>query len=86
MNFETPVLRRDDGVDVNDLQLDVVIELDGSWRWKDVEDLGPSLASGRITSDELGAVLHEATVVADLLERDDRWWAPWDGWTPGLVS
>lgn len=86
VNFETPVLRRDDGVDVNDLQLDVVIELDGSWRWKDVEDLGPSLASGRITSDELGAVLHEATVVADLLERDDRWWAPWDGWTPGLVS
>ena len=37
VNFETPVVRRDDGVDINDLQLDVVIERDGSWRWKDFE-------------------------------------------------
>jgi hypothetical protein len=83
VNFETPVVRRVDGVDINDLQLDVVIEPDGSWRWKDVEDLGPALASGRITSEELRAVLDEAAVVADLLGRDDRWWARWDDWAPG---
>ena len=60
VNFETPVVRTDDGVDVNDLQLDIVVAPDGSWRWKDVQDLAPSLASGRITQDELLAVLAEA--------------------------
>ncbi len=83
VNFETPVVRRHDGVDINDLQLDIVIDGDGSWRWKDVEDLAPALASGRMTSDELRAVLAEAAVVADLLDRGDRWWARWDDWTPG---
>ena len=82
VNFESPVVRRADGVDINDLQLDIVIEPDGAWRWKDVEDLGPALASGRMTGEELRAVLDEVAVVADLLERDDRWWSPWDGWSP----
>ena len=82
VNFETPVERTDDGIEVNDLQLDIVIAPDGGWQWKDVQDLAPSLASGRITQDELLAVLAEAELVAGLLDRDERWWAPWDGWTP----
>jgi hypothetical protein len=82
VNFETPVVRTADGVDVNDLQLDIVIEPDGGWRWKDVQDLAPSLESGRITRDELLAVLAEAAHVAELLDRGDRWWAPWDDWSP----
>ena len=82
VNFETPVVRTADGVEVNDLQLDLVIAPDGTWRWKDVEHLAPSLASGRITQDELLATLAAAAEVADLLGRDDRWWAPWDDWAP----
>ena len=84
VNFETPVVRTADGVDVNDLQLDVVIPPDGDWRWKDVHHLAPSLASGRITQDELLATLDAAAEVAELLERDDRWWSPWDGWSPSM--
>ncbi len=38
--------------------------------------------SGRITQDELLAVLAAAADVAELLDRGDRWWAPWDDWTP----
>ena len=82
VNFETPYVRTADGVDVNDLQLDIVIEPDGAWRWKDVQDLAPSLQSGRITHDELLAVLAAAAHVAELLDRGDRWWAPWDDWSP----
>ena len=59
-----------------------MIAPDGAWRWKDVQDLAPSLASGRITHDELLATLAAAAEVADLLDRGDRWWAPWDGWAP----
>ena len=49
VNFETPYVRTDDGVEINDLALDIVVEPDGAWRWKDVEELGPCLARGRIT-------------------------------------
>ena len=77
------MVRREDGVDIDDLQLDIVIDPDGSWRWKDVEDLAPALASGRMAGDELRPVLEAASVVADLLDRDERWWARWDDWTPG---
>ena len=88
VNFETPYVRESDGIDVNDLQLDIVIPAGGAWRWKDVQDLAPSLASGRITQDELLAVLAAGTEVAELLDGDVRWWAPWDDWTPagGRIS
>ncbi|SEB74695.1 Predicted RNA-binding protein, associated with RNAse of E/G family [Nocardioides exalbidus] len=82
VNFETPYVRADGAIHVNDLQLDIVVPPDGDWRWKDVQDLAPTLASGRITQDELLAVLREAAHVAELLDRGDLWWAPWDGWTP----
>ncbi len=88
INFETPYVRASDGIEVNDLQLDIVIAPNGEWRWKDVQDLAPSLAAGRITQDELLAVLTAGAEVADLLDRDDRWWAPWDDWSPtgGRIS
>ena len=86
VNFETPVVRRPGGVEVNDLQLDIVIPAGEPWRWKDVQDLGPSLASGRIAQDELLLVLDAAAEVAALLDRDERWWSPWDGWTPDSLG
>jgi hypothetical protein len=82
VNFETPYVRADDGIEVNDLQLDIVIPPEEPWRWKDVQDLAPALASGRITQDELLAVLAAGAHVAELLDRGDRWWAPWDDWSP----
>ena len=48
VNFETPYVRQVDGIDVNDLQLDIVVPAGEPWRWKDVQDLAPSLAAGRI--------------------------------------
>ena len=82
VNFEQPVVRRDDGIDVDDHQLDLVIEHDGRAHWKDVEHLAPALASGRIDLGQLRAVLEAATEVTERLDRDDRWWAPWDSWSP----
>ena len=77
------VLERQLWVAVLKAQRDLGIAVpDGAWRWKDVQDLAPSLASGRITHDELLATLAAAAEVADLLDRGDRWWAPWDGWAP----
>jgi hypothetical protein len=86
INFEQPVVRRPDGVDIDDHQLDLVVEPDGTRRWKDVEDLGPALASGRIDARQLRTVLDAAAEVVDRLDRDDRWWTPWDDWSPPLPA
>ena len=82
VNFEQPVVRTPDGVDIDDLQLDLVIDPDGTARWKDVEDLAPALASGRMDVEHLRPVLEAAAEVRALLDADDRWWAPWDQWSP----
>lgn len=69
-------------MDVNDLQLDIWVDPGGAWRWQDVEDVGPAVESGRMTLEELQAVLHAAPDVVRRLEDGDRWWAPWDDWSP----
>lgn len=82
VNFERPLVRTAEGIDVDDLELDLVVEPDGTRHWKDVEDLHARLAEGRFGLDDLTHVLEAAARVSDLLDRDDRWWAPWDDWTP----
>ncbi len=82
VNFEQPYERTADGIVLDDLQLDLVVEPDGTRRWKDVDHLGPCLASGRIDADQVRAVLDAAATVTALLDDDERWWAAWDAWTP----
>lgn len=82
VNFERPYVRRPDGIDVDDLELDLVLHADGRREWKDVECLDARLAEARFSADDLRHVLAAAPVVIDLLDRDERWWAPWDDWTP----
>ncbi len=82
VNFERPLVRTADGIDTDDLELDLVVEPDGARQWKDVEQLHARLGEGRYSTADLVRVLEEAAVITDLLDRDERWWAPWDAWTP----
>ena len=75
-------MRTAQGIDTDDLELDLVVLPDGDRRWKDVEHLAARLDQRRFGVDELVAVLRAAADVTDLLDRDDRWWSPWDGWSP----
>jgi len=82
VNFERPYVRRADGIDVDDLELDLVVHPDGRREWKDVEDLHARLGQGRFAVDDLLRVLAAAPEVVGLLDRDERWWSPWDDWRP----
>ncbi len=86
VNFERPFVRRPDGIDIDDLELDLVVHADGRREWKDVECLHARLGQGRFTLEDLGQVLAAAPDVVDLLDRDDRWWSPWDDWTPASAT
>ena len=49
VNFEAPVVRRDDAFDTDDHGLDLIVHPDGRREWKDVEDLSELVTSGRMT-------------------------------------
>ena len=78
-----PWCRHDDAFDTDDHGLDLIVHPDGRREWKDVEPLRPSsVTSGRMTGEEVLGVLHAAAEVTARLDRDERWWAPWDRWDP----
>jgi hypothetical protein len=83
VNFQEPFRRTRRGFDTQDLELDIVISPDGSWRLKDDEQLERWVARGRWTTAEVAAVRAEgARIVADL-DRGRRWWSEdWAAWTP----
>lgn len=87
LNIERPLLRRVDGsgIDTDDLELDLVVDPDGTRHWKDVEHLSAFLAAGRCDVPTLLRVLEAAAQLSDLLDRDERWWARWDDWAPALA-
>lgn len=81
-NFEPPQTRRDGLIETGDYGLDLIVRPNGEREWKDVEDLHHQRAEGRITQEVVADVLQAAAGVVELLDSDDRWWSPWDTWTP----
>jgi hypothetical protein len=86
VNFERPYERRADGIDIDDLELDLVVHPDGRREWKDIEALDARLREGRFSLGDLQHVLAATPGVIELLDRDDRWWSRWDDWTPPVES
>ena len=82
INFEAPIVRHADGFDTDDYGLDLIVALDRSIHWKDVDHLNKMLRSGRMTERQVLAVLAAAEEVAGLLRAADRWWSRWDDWRP----
>ena len=83
VNLQEPFRRSSLGFDTQDLELDIVVELDGSWRWKDDEQLEGWVARGRWTPAEVAAIRAEGARVAADLEAGRRWWSDeWAAWEP----
>lgn len=83
VNLQEPATETPEGFETTDLFLDIVVDADLIWRWKDEDELEEALAVGRLTVTEAKAVRIEAErVVADIEAR--RW--PFDGsydnWRP----
>jgi len=82
INFEAPVVRQREGFDTDDYGLDLIVHLDGSTVWKDVDHLNRMRRSHRMTDGQVLDVLAAADEVSGLLGADQRWWSGWDRWTP----
>ncbi len=79
LNLEEPFRRTSIGYDTQDLELDVWIPVDGSWRFKDEELLEDRVREGRYTEEQRDAIHSLGREVGAMLERGDRWWE--DVWT-----
>jgi hypothetical protein len=84
VNLQAPLVPSALGFDTTDWALDVLIDPDGSWRWKDEDDFAEAIAIGIFSKDE-------AARVRDAGERalaEQAWptgledWRPDPSWTP----
>lgn len=83
VNIQEPFRRSSIGFDTQDLELDIVIRPDGSWRWKDDERMESWVERGRWTAAEVAAIRAEGARVAAELEAGRRWWSDeWASWEP----
>ena len=83
LNLQEPFRRTRLGFDTQDLELDVLVGLDGSWRYKDDEKLESWIDRGRWTAGEVDAIRGEGERLAVELESGRRWWTDeWAAWTP----
>lgn len=83
VNIQEPFRRTSLGVDTQDLELDIVIAPDGSWEFKDDENLEHWVERGRWTTSEVAEIRAEGARIATELEAGRRWWSDgWASWEP----
>ncbi len=83
VNLQRPFRRTAIGIEAMDLMLDIVVEPDLRWRWKDEEEFDEMLAR-RIMGRRTGLrVRREAEVVVNRIERRcPPFSEPWPTWEP----
>ncbi|HEU4354138.1 MAG TPA: DUF402 domain-containing protein [Actinomycetota bacterium] len=81
VNLQRPLERTELGFDTADHALDVIVELDGSWAWKDEDELAEAVEHGLFTIEETERFRAEGErAVARILDREppfDHDWSPW---------
>jgi hypothetical protein len=93
VNMEEPFRRTPLGFDTQDHTLDIVMQPDLSWTWRDEEELRNHIQEGFFTADLAQAARDEGLRVVDEIRRGahpctNGWadWAPEKGWSIPTVS
>jgi len=89
INFQLPFHRTAIGLDTLDLELDIVVEADHEWHWKDVENYHKGIDSGVIRGEWVEAIDAAKQEVFETLDHrlypfDGSWldWKPDPAWQP----
>ena len=83
VNLEDPLRRTALGFDTLDHELDVIVELDGSWRWKDEDDLAEAIHRGVIPAEEEPRLRADGErAVRRILGREPPFDRDWTAWRP----
>ena len=86
VNLQAPARVHGAFLDSFDYQLDVVVGLDGTWRWKDEDEFGLAVELGMYTAEQAAAIRAEGErVIAELptlLPTGWEAWRPDPAWPP----
>lgn len=89
VNFQLPIVRSRCGFDTYDLELDIVVEPNGQWHFKDETDFGEGIRTGVIRREWADAIASEKEGVIAAIEKrdypfDDYWknYAVDPAWNP----
>jgi hypothetical protein len=83
INLEEPLRRSEVGFDTLDHKLDVIVEFDGSWRWKDEDELAEAIDRGVIDAGDEPALRADGeAAVRRVLEREPPFDRDWTTWRP----
>lgn len=78
VNLQDPLRPTSLGWDTRDHTLDITVEPDGTWSWKDEDHLAAAVARGRFSEQEARAIRTEGERV--IAERP--WPTGWEDWQP----
>jgi uncharacterized protein len=83
VDIAAPIRRTPLGIDTRDLDLDIVIDPDRQWRWKDEDELLWRLESGYRTAEDVAAIRAAGEQALALLAAGDpRFDQRWVAWRP----
>jgi len=86
VNFQTPLRRSRTGFDIFDLELDIVVNPDFTWKWKDMEDYQDGILAGCIQPEWVKGIEEAQAEVFSMLEKRAY---PFDGswldWKPSAL-
>jgi len=83
VNLQEPLRRTPVGFDALDLKLDVIVDLDGSWRWKDEDELAEAIARGLLPERDRARLRAEGErAVRHIAEREPPFDRDWTTWRP----
>ena len=78
VQLHAPLRETSEGLEMTDQALDVIVDPDGTWRWKDEDDLAEAQALGVWTPEEAAAIRAEGERV--IAARP--WPSGWEDWRP----
>lgn len=83
VNLQRPLERTAIGFDTTDHALDVLVRADGTWRWKDEEELADAVHLGLFTPDQASAFQAEGErALRRILHREPPFDRDWSDWRP----
>jgi len=83
INFQRPFTRTGHSVQTMDLMLDIIVEPDRRWRWKDEDEFDALVSYGIIDATEATHVRQDARCVIEQVEATEPPFSePWHDWRP----
>jgi hypothetical protein len=83
VNLQDPLERTPVGFDTFDHELDAIVERDGTWRWKDEDELAEAIARGVLPPDAEPRLRADGErAVRRIVEREPPFDRDWWAWRP----